>query len=80
MAERVIGPTGSRRRRRFLFVPILIVSAAALMFVAGAQAVHDENFQLDGDVIASTTTAVGGTTQNLDWGDSLINADGSLKT
>ena len=78
MAERVLGPTGSRRRRRFLFVPILIVSAAALMFVAGAQAVHDENFQLDGDVSASTTTAVGGTTQNLDW-DSLINADGSLK-
>lgn len=78
MAERVLGPTGSRRRRRFLFVPILIVSAAALMFVAGAQAVHDQNFQLDGDVSASTTTNVGGTTQNLDW-DSLINADGSLK-
>ena len=51
MATRILGPTRSRRRRRFLFVPILIVSAVALMFVAGAQAVHDENFQLDGDVL-----------------------------
>ena len=50
MAERVLGPTGSRRRRRLLLVPMLVVSAIALMFVAGAQAVHGEAFQLDGDV------------------------------
>ena len=45
------------------------------MFVAGAQAVHDEDFQLDGDVLASTTTNVGGTTQTVDW-DSLFDLNG----
>ncbi len=75
---RIIGPTGSRRRRRFLFAPLLLVSAVALMFVAGAQAVHDEDFQLDGDVIASTTTSVGGTTQTVDW-DSLFDVNGVEK-
>ena len=79
MAERVFGPTGSRRRRRFLLVPMLVVAAAAMMFVAGAQAVHGEAFQLDGDVLASTTTTIGGVTQNVDW-DSLINADGTVKS
>ena len=78
MAERVLGPTGSRRRRRFLLVPMLLVSAVALLFVAGAQAVHGEAFQLDGDVLASTTTNVGGVTQNVDW-DSLFDADGTMK-
>ncbi len=76
MAERVLGPTGSRRRRRFLFVPMLLVTAVALMFVAGAQAVHGEAFQLDGDVLASTTTTVGGVTQTVDW-DSLFDANGN---
>ena len=76
MAERVLGPTGSRRRRRFLLVPMLVVSAVALMFVAGAQAVHGEAFQLDGDVLASTTTTVGGVTQTVDW-DSLFDANGN---
>ena len=76
MAERVLGPTGSRRRRRFLLVPMLVVSAVALLFVAGAQAVHGEAFQLDGDVLASTTTTVGGVTQTVDW-DSLFDANGN---
>ena len=76
MTERVLGPTGSRRRRRFLLVPMLVVSAIALMFVAGAQAVHGEAFQLDGDVLASTTTTVGGVTQTVDW-DSLFDANGN---
>jgi hypothetical protein len=47
---RVIGPTGSRRRRRFLIVPILLAAATALFFTAGAQAVHDLNFELDGNI------------------------------
>ena len=76
MAERVFGPTGSRRRRRFLFAPMLLVTAVALLFVAGAQAVHGEAFQLDGDVLASTTTNVGGVTQTVDW-DSLFDANGA---
>jgi hypothetical protein len=47
---------------------------AAGVFALSALAVHDEAFQLDGDVIASTTTSVGGTTQTLDW-DSFFNPD-----
>ena len=33
---RIIGPTGSRRRRRFLLVPILCTAALALFWIAGA--------------------------------------------
>jgi hypothetical protein len=61
MASRILGPTGSRRRRRFLLGPILLASALLALFVAGAaRAVHDAEFQLDGDVVANTTTNVGG--------------------
>jgi hypothetical protein len=74
--SRLIGPTGSRRRRRFLLLPVLLAATLALFFVAGAQAVHDLQFQLDGDVLASTTTNVGGTTQPLDW-NSFFDASGN---
>src|SRR5712691_3176482 len=52
---RIMGPTGSRRRRRFLLVPILCTAALALFWIAGAQAVHDLGvFQLDGDASSAT--------------------------
>ncbi len=35
---RIIGPTGSRRRRRFLLVPVLCTAALALFWIAGAPA------------------------------------------
>src|SRR5712691_10935005 len=55
---RIIGPTGSRRRRRFLLVPILCTAALALFWIPGAQAVHDLGvFQLDGDASSGTNTA-----------------------
>src|SRR5437870_7187274 len=55
MATRVLGPTGSKRRKRFLLVPILLVACTALFYIAGAQAVHNTKFfQLDGDAQAST--------------------------
>jgi hypothetical protein len=48
MTERVLGPTGSRRRRRFMIGPFLLIAACALLFTAGAQAVHDVSaFELD---------------------------------
>jgi hypothetical protein len=47
---RVMGPTGSRRRRRFLIVPILCIAALALFMAGSAQAVHDLNFELDGNI------------------------------
>jgi hypothetical protein len=52
MAERILGPTDSRRRRRFLLVPMLMVALAALFLVAGAQAVHDlDLFELDRNAV-----------------------------
>src|SRR5688572_7712419 len=52
MTERVIGPTGSRRRRRFVIGPFLLIAACALLFTAGAQAVHDVGaFELDKNAV-----------------------------
>jgi hypothetical protein len=50
----------------------------SVLVAQSAFAVHDETFQLDGDVLASTTTTIGGTTQTLDW-DSLFDANGDEK-
>ena len=44
MGTRVFGPTGSKRRKRFLFVPVLLALCAGLLFAVGAQAVHNDNF------------------------------------
>jgi hypothetical protein len=63
MTERILGPTHSRRRRRFLLVPTLMVALAALFLVAGAQAVHDANvFQLEGNA-----QTAGGPAGTEDW-------------
>jgi hypothetical protein len=54
MATRVLGRTGSRRRRRLTLAPILAVALLALLIAAGAQAVHDEGLmQLDGNATFS---------------------------
>jgi hypothetical protein len=70
MAERVLGPTGSKRRKRFLLVPILLIACTALFLVAGgAQAVHDEGiFQLDGNGLntANSTPAMPAATEDAD--------------
>jgi hypothetical protein len=70
MATRVLGPTGSRRRRRFRFVSLLLVACTALFLAGSAQAVHDLKFQLDGD---TTSTAYSAPTPNqgvnYDWND-----------
>jgi hypothetical protein len=56
MTERILGPTGSRRRRRSLLVPALLMLAAGLVFgVTAAVASHPEvslvgsNFEIDTD-------------------------------
>ena len=52
MTERVLGPTGSKRRRRFMIGPFLLIAACALMFTAGAQAVHGIGvFELEGNAV-----------------------------
>src|SRR5215475_9736965 len=72
---RVIGPPRSRRRRR-LFFALLAAVAAAVIFIPSALAVHDLKFQLEGDPFHSTTTSLGGTTQNFDW-DSFFSNGGT---
>ena len=57
--------TGSRHMRWLASIALTVV--AGLILVPVLLAVHDEAFQLDADVIASTTTASGGTTQTVDW-------------
>jgi hypothetical protein len=60
MTERVLGPTRSRRRR-FLFVPLVLGVCTALFYIAGAQALptgtspQDNGlFQLDGNTLPTT--------------------------
>jgi hypothetical protein len=60
MATRILGPTGSAKRRRFLFVPVVLAAALALFWIAGAQANAPQSagvFQLDGNAFQSDTVA-----------------------
>jgi hypothetical protein len=75
---RFIGPSGSGRRRRTLFGAFVAFMLLSLLIIPNAFAVHDETFQLDADVIASTQTTVGGSTQTEDW-DSIFDANGVKK-
>jgi hypothetical protein len=71
---RVIGPTGSRRRRRILIAPILLAAALALFYTAGAQAVHsppDSSFELDGNVADDPGNSLD------DWANIFDNTDSS---
>jgi len=55
---------------------MIAIAALALFVIGSAQAVHDETFQLDGDVVASTATNYGGHAQSFDW-DSFFNSSGA---
>jgi len=71
------------RLRKYTGRKALIVAAAAATLVvstgiASVLAVHDEDFQLDADVLASTGTSIGHA-QTTDW-DSLFDAAGAEKT
>ena len=71
--------TGGRHRRWLYSLALLVISG--LIFIpAVLYAVHDLDFQLDGDVIASTTTSKGNPAklQSVDW-DSLFNVNGTTK-
>jgi hypothetical protein len=61
MATRIMGPTGSKRRKRFLLVPVLLLALAGLYLTMGAQAVNNTGaFELDGN-------AVNGAAAGDDW-------------
>ena len=54
-------------RRGLTYAAAFGLVVLTLDMAGSALAVHDEEFQLDGDVSASTTTSVGGATQLNDW-------------
>jgi hypothetical protein len=73
MTERVLGEKGSKRRKRFLLLPILATAALALFWVAGAQAVHDVGvFELEGNA----TNGLVGDPAGDDWDNVCRQADG----
>ena len=51
MAERILGETGGKRRRRlrYVFLPVLLGALIALFKAGSALAVHDQTLQLDGE-------------------------------
>src|SRR5690242_13075076 len=59
MATRILGPTGSTRRKRFLIVPLTLVALATFFVIAGAQANPPEQagfFELDKNLINNEQT------------------------
>jgi hypothetical protein len=76
MRRPLVGLRGAGRRRRILVAGVASTAAVGAFFISNALAVHELAFQLDGDVDHTTTTSVGGTTQNLDW-DSFFNSSGN---
>lgn len=77
MARRILGPTGSRRRRRFLFGPILAAVLTGLLLTAGAQAVHDDNLFELGGVQQANILGDGNAANGPDWAD-IFDADGDV--
>ena len=67
MARKVVGPTGSRRRRWLFLCTAMAAIAMAVLFIPSAFAVHDTGmFQLDGDAQQSTPSgAVGDDWDNI---------------
>lgn len=76
MTERIIGPTGSRRRRRILPAALIAAALLAIFITAGAQAVHDDNFFELGGIQAADILGDGNVANGPDWAD-LFNASGN---
>ena len=77
-AERILGEAGPEAEAAFplyFFLPILLGAALRVVAGWGSEAVHDENFQLEGNIAATPTTNVGGHPQNFDW-ESFFNSAG----
>jgi hypothetical protein len=68
---RIIGPTGSRRRRRFLFIPILVIGAAALVLAiaaSGGTIGTNAGFEDDdGNLVPNGTAITNCTSVAFDW-------------
>jgi hypothetical protein len=71
---RIVGPAGSRRRRRFLAGPVLLIMIVGLVLIGGAQGAPDDNglFELDANV-ADTAAGLPD-----DWANIFNNTDSSF--
>jgi Prealbumin-like fold domain len=70
MATRILGTTGSKRRKRFLLVPVLLVAAASLFLVASASGVlpgSPSKFESGNDPTLGLGNMIVNTTGNTDW-------------
>jgi hypothetical protein len=70
MSTRILGPTGSKRRRRFLFVPVLAVMAVSLFLIASASGVLNgspSKFESGNDPTLGLGNEVINTSGNSDW-------------
>jgi hypothetical protein len=70
MSTRILGPTGSKRRRRFLFVPVLAVVAVSLFLIASASGVltgSPSKFESGNDPTLGVGNEVVNATGNKDW-------------
>ncbi len=70
MATRVLGPTGSRRRRRFLLAPISLVVLIALFAIASASGVltgSPSSFESGNDPTTGLGNMIVNTAGNADW-------------
>jgi hypothetical protein len=68
MARKLVGPTGSRRRRWLFLCTAIAAIAMAVIIIPSALAVHDLSFQLDGDVSTHAYTTPNAN-QVYDWGN-----------
>jgi len=65
MTQKILGPEGSKRRKRVWLVPMLMGLFTVVFYVGGAGAVHDTGaFQLDGNAQSSLQSTP---TANDDW-------------
>jgi hypothetical protein len=70
MATRILGPTGSKRRKRFLLVPVLLVAAFSLFLVASASGVltgSPSKFESGNDPTLGVGNEVVDTAGDSDW-------------
>jgi hypothetical protein len=73
MRQRILGLAGGRRRRRLLLAVVASAAALGVFAITSALAVHDEEFQLDGNVIDDA-----GPPQDFDWANFFNSAGAEL--
>jgi hypothetical protein len=71
MRQRILGLAGGKKRRRVLLATLASAVALGAILISNALAVHDNEFQLDGNVVDDASSA-----QDFDW-ESFFNSSGA---